>query len=560
MANLSRAGKRLMGFCRTNLFKRLESSGYSFLLSLSRHILRNYIFIYMIKNRLPLPIGKNISHNLDDYLEDQDIDNDDNEDNHLHLILDEEKYLVQASEVYHAFSGEALKKKFDRIRSEFFTDTLLANLIDDSRDIIKILKLAKNRTPDEDRQLNALCTLITKIHPKEKILIFTQFSDTAGYLYQQLKARGVNKIEFVTGGSDNPTLIVQKFSPKSNSKKINPENEIRVLITTDVLSEGQNLQDAHIVLNYDLPWAIIRLIQRAGRVDRIGQNSEQIICYSFLPEDGIEQIINLRRRLSHRIKQNAEVVGSDETFFDGDPVNMEDLYNERSGIMEEKDDDTEIDLASYAYQIWKNATDADPSLNRLIPDLPNVVYSTKENSDEPEKQGVIVYSRTADDSDVLAWIDTKGKIITQSQLTILKAAQCNALKPPLAKIKNHHDLVKKAIDFIKEEEKNTGGTLGKKNGVKYRTYMRLDRYCKDFENTLFVNDELKKAIDDIYRFQLKEFARETLNRQMKAGIDDQQLASLVVYLREEDKLAINNEDEQPNRELQIICSLGLKNI
>ncbi|MEO8962818.1 MAG: C-terminal helicase domain-containing protein [Ginsengibacter sp.] len=560
MANLSRAGKRLMGFCRTNLFKRLESSGYSFLLSLSRHILRNYIFIYAIKNRLPLPIGKNISHNLDDYLEDQDIDNDDNEDNHLHLILDEEKYLVQASEVYHAFSGEALKKKFDRIRSEFFTDTLLANLIDDSRDIIKILKLAKNRTPDEDRQLNALCTLITKIHPKEKILIFTQFSDTAGYLYQQLKARGVNKIEFVTGGSDNPTLIVQKFSPKSNSKKINPENEIRVLITTDVLSEGQNLQDAHIVLNYDLPWAIIRLIQRAGRVDRIGQNSEQIICYSFLPEDGIEQIINLRRRLSHRIKQNAEVVGSDETFFDGDPVNMEDLYNERSGIMEEKDDDTEIDLASYAYQIWKNATDADPSLNRLIPDLPNVVYSTKENSDEPEKQGVIVYSRTADDSDVLAWIDTKGKIITQSQLTILKAAQCNALKPPLAKIKNHHDLVKKAIDFIKEEEKNTGGTLGKKNGVKYRTYMRLDRYCKDFENTLFVNDELKKAIDDIYRFQLKEFARETLNRQMKAGIDDQQLASLVVYLREEDKLAINNEDEQPNRELQIICSLGLKNI
>jgi hypothetical protein len=227
--------------------------------------------------------------------------------------------------------------------------------------------------------------------------------------------------------------------------------------------------------------------------------------------------------------------------------------------MEEKDDDTEIDLASYAYQIWKNATDADPTLNKTIPNLPNVVYTTKVNNDEPEKEGVIVYSRTADDNDVLAWIDTKGKIITQSQLTILKAAQCNEMTLAITKIEKHHELVKQAIDFIKEEEKNTGGTLGKKNGVKYRTYMRLDRYCKDFENTLFVNDELKKAIDDIYKFPLKEFARETLNRQMKTGIDDNQLAALVVSLREEDKLAIINEDEQPFKEPQIICSLGLSN-
>jgi hypothetical protein len=88
MQNLSRAGRRLMGFCRTNLFKRLESSGFSFLLSLSRHILRNYLFVYATQNHLPIPIGKNISQNLDDYLEDRDIDDDD--DNHFKLILKEE--------------------------------------------------------------------------------------------------------------------------------------------------------------------------------------------------------------------------------------------------------------------------------------------------------------------------------------------------------------------------------------------------------------------------------------------------------------------------------------
>ena len=81
------------------------------------------------------------------------------------------------------------------------------------------------------------------------------------------------------------------------------------------MSEGQNLQDSHVITNFDLPWAIIRLIQRAGRVDRIGQEAEQIYCYSFFPADGVEEIINLRGRLNDRINENANIVGSDEIFF-----------------------------------------------------------------------------------------------------------------------------------------------------------------------------------------------------------------------------------------------------
>ena len=559
MQNLSRAGRRLMGFCRTNLFKRLESSGYSFLLSLSRHILRNYLFVYAAQNHLPIPIGKNISQNLDEYLEDSDTDNDGEGSNPLNRILKEETYLKKAEELYILFSSESYQKRFDWIRSEFFANALSVNLINDSKEIIKILNYGKDWNPNEDKQLNALNELLTKKHGKEKVLVFTQFADTAYYLTEQLKKRGITQLESVTGDNENPTELAHRFSPQCNHKTdtIKSNQELRVLITTDVLSEGQNLQDAHIILNYDLPWAIIRLIQRAGRVDRIGQKAEQIICYSFLPEDGIEAIINLRRRLTQRIKENANVVGSDETFFDGDPVNLTDLYNEKSGILDGEDDDTEVDLASLAYQIWKNATDANSELNKIIPDLPNVIYATKHNEDVPEKEGVIVYTRTSEENDVLAWVDNKGKIITQSQHTILKAAQCTPYTEPKYKLEKHHELVKSGIDFIREEEKNTGGSLGKKTGVKYRVYMRLDRYCN--ENTLFVNEQLKKAVDDIYKYPLKEFARETLNRQLKAGIGDDQLASLVVSLREEDKLAIVNENEQPNKEPQIICSLGLKN-
>jgi superfamily II DNA or RNA helicase len=558
IANLSRAGKRLMGFCRTNLFKRMESSGFSFLISLSRHILRNYVFLYAIQNNLPLPIGKNITHNLDDFLEDTDTDGDDEQENIINFILDENAYLDRAAKVYELYNSKRFKTKFDWIRSDLFKPALKKHLTVDSAEIIKILAKGENWNVAEDRKLNALHKLLFEKHKDEKVLVFTQFADTANYLSEHLKERKLKGIESVTGGNENPTAVAYRFSPESN--KIAPKSDdIRVLISTDVLSEGQNLQDAHIVLNYDLPWAIIRLIQRAGRVDRIGQKADQILCYSFLPEDGIEQIINLRLRLTNRIRQNAEVVGSDEVFFDGDPINVEDLYNEKSGMLDDEDGDGEVDLASYAFQIWKNATDENPELKKTIPNLPNVIYATKQNNISPEKEGVIVYTRTSDENDILAWIDIKGDIITQSQLTILKAAACNAAEKPLEKLTEHHQLVKKGMVHIHEGEKNTGGTLGKKTGVKYRVYMRLDRYCKEYENTLFVNDALKKAIDDIFKYPFKEFARETLNRQLKSGISDDDLVDLVVSLREEDKLCIVNIDEIINREPQIICSLGLKN-
>lgn len=557
ISNLSRAGKRLMGFCRTNLFKRLESSGYAFLLSIARHLLRNFVFIHAMENRLDLPIGKNVVENLDDFLEDNDMDQDDNTTK-ISFLVDENEFLRRASEVYNIFS-HTYSKNFLWLKSDLVKSDLTRALIEDCRILLKILKLAEEWKPELDRKLNALVDLLTVKHEHDKVLVFTQYADTAHYLGHQLSLRNVQKYAVVTGDEEHPTLFAQRFSPVSNDKPelVGTQDELRILITTDVLSEGQNLQDCHIILNYDLPWAIIRLIQRAGRVDRIGQKAEEILCYSFLPEDGLENIIRLRSRLTTRIRQNSEVVGSDETFFDGDPINISDLYSEKSGILDE-DDDAEIDLASYAYQIWKNALDKDPSLAKKIPDMPNVVYGTTVNKHEKENEGVIVYARTAEDTDALAWLDKKGRLITQSPLTILKAAECTPETEPKPRLDNHHALVKKAVEIIKSEEFNAGGALGKKSSVKYRVYMRLDRYCKENEGTIWVTAELKKAVDDIYKYPLKEYARDTLSRQLKAGISDEALSELVVSLRDDDKLCIKDVNEQSAKQLQIICSLGLR--
>jgi superfamily II DNA or RNA helicase len=579
LGNLTRAGRRLMGFCRTNLFKRLESSGHAFLLSLSRHVLRNSIVIYAIQNNLPIPIGKAIVDNFDDYLEDEDQETEaDNQtdkigeetnqvDSKGKLLLDIEKYNEKAQKLYEVYHT-TLHKKFDWIRPDFFAKILITNLISDAKELIEILKIAKDWQPEEDRQLNALHELLTVKHGKEKVLVFTQFADTAYYLYENLKARGVEQMDCVSGKSENPTASAQRFSPASNkmSDVISGSQEFRVLITTDVLSEGQNLQDAHIILNYDLPWAIIRLVQRAGRVDRIGQKAEQILCYSFLPEDGLEQIINLRRRLTDRLRQNAEVVGSDEVFFDGDHINISDLYSEKSGILDE--DEGEVDLASYAYQIWNDALKNDPTLEQTIVNMPNVSYATKKhergiilhsNVELLPADGVIVYTRTAEENDVLTWLDAQGNVLTQSQLAILKAAQCQPDTPAEYRLPNHHELVEQSMAFIQEEESRTfAGTLGKKSGVRYRTYMRLNNLYQQTAGTLFANDALKRAIDDIYNFTLREFARETINRQLKSGISDDDLARLVISLREENKLVIHNPEEDIHRHAQIICSMGLR--
>ena len=265
----------------------------------------------------------------------------------------------------------------------------------------------------------------------------------------------------VTGNSDDPTGFAHRFSPVSNQKqdKITDEGELRVLIATDVLSEGQNLQDCHVVVNYDLPWAIIRLIQRAGRVDRIGQTAEKILCHSFLPAEGVERIIDLRGRVRRRLEQNAEVVGADEAFFEdeADEQTVWNLYNERAGILDEGDDG-EVDLASHAYQIWKNAISANPKLEKTVTSLQDVVFSSRLHRPMVHRpEGVLVFVRTSDGNDALAYIDRKGKSITESQLEILSAAECSPDTPALPHHKSHHDLVKSGVRHIAQEEQRIGG-------------------------------------------------------------------------------------------------------
>lgn len=556
LSNLTKAGKRLMGFCRTNLFKRLESSGYAFLLSLARHAMRNFVYIHAIENGLDLPIGSQETKLMDEYLEEND-----EEAAVLGLVKihhDLDDYAVGAEKIY--LSMKANAKKYKWISPRFFKPKLKKQLREDAKIIMEILSIGKNWDASKDKQIDALEKLCQKDHKGQKILLFTQFADTAIYLENELKRRKLTDLVCVTGDTENPTAEAHRFSPNSNGAKLKG-SETRILITTDVLSEGQNLQDSHIIVNFDLPWALIRLIQRAGRVDRIGQKSAKIYCYSFLPADGVETIINLRSRLQNRIQENSEVVGSDEVFFDGDPINIRDLYNEKSGILDEDDGDDDVDLTSKAYEIWNQATKANPSLKKIIINLPNVVYATKEKPANILNSGVISYHKTALGVDVLSWLDENGHVRSRSQNKILKILECAIDTPAIDHLKNHHDLVARAVEFSNSTQKiSGGGHLGKRTSVRYKTYMRLLRFYEENKNTLFENEALKRAIDDIYKFPMQETAKALINRRMKLGLNDDELSHVVINLRKEGRLCLIEENDNEIKTPQIICSMGLKEI
>lgn len=566
IGDLSRAGKRLMGFCRTNLFKRLESGGQAFLQSVQRHIQRNHIVLYALEKNLPLPIGTQDAELLDPGIRDSDDpglwENEENNENDLTdegARLTESGFQENAAEIYDAYGGP-WKRRFKWLRASLFVTGLADDLRADNKALLKILSLCGEWNPSTDAKLNELEKLLRKKHPGDKVLIFTQFADTVRYLDEQLQARGLDRVCGVTGDSENPTAIAWRFSPVCNEKRnqIAPDQELRILIATDVLSEGQNLQDCSIVVNYDLPWAIIRLIQRAGRVDRIGQKAEKILCYSFLPAEGVERIIRLRSRVRQRLQENAEVVGTDEAFFEGEQSNRTilDLYHEKSSILD-GDGEGEVDLASYAYQIWKNAIADDPALQKIIPDMPPVVFATKPHQPaERQPSGVLVYLRTAEGNDALAWLDENGQSVTESQFAILRAAECSPQTPALPRLNDHHDLVGKAVELIRMEERSVGGQLGRPSGARFRTYERLFRYAENVKGTLFDSQELRRAIEDIHRYPLRPTAVDTLNRQLRSGISDEDLAKLVLALRDEDRLCLVHEEEQI-RDPRIICSLGL---
>ncbi len=283
----------LIHLIRVNLLKRMESSINSFALTVDRLLVN-------IRD-----IMKRIDSHKESEVEEMSIEDIEVDDNDFAPYLIGSKIKVLLQDV-------------DRVRWR-------QELKEDKELLVKLLREAREVDAPRDEKLRHLKDLIaTKCaNPinsgNKKVLIFTAFADTAEYLYQNIAAWARSELgihsALVTGRSSGnrttmPNLrkdiatIITSFSPLSKERdKIDESltDEISILISTDCLSEGQNLQDCDYVVNYDIHWNPVRIIQRFGRIDRIGSHNEIIQLVNFWPNMELDEYINLEARVSGRM-------------------------------------------------------------------------------------------------------------------------------------------------------------------------------------------------------------------------------------------------------------------
>ncbi len=325
------------------MVKRLESSWYSFFSTVGK--IRDHHQNAL--NKIKTYQAAKTDSVLDEDSETELFADDDLEDEVSEFTLGK-KRKIKLSEIDIAGNLEQykrdLKKDIDAL------DNLFANLSRFQDKINQEIKKANNYQSSDDK----LQVLIEKIRAKQhsgrndnnqKLVIFTAYRDTANYIFDQLKARGFSKIAMVSGSgslTDDSTketkkfeTILQRFAPftklfKEQEWQFEPkqnnvdekkafvdwiswladnnnqtyrqvQNPIDILIATDTLSEGQNLQDADMVINYDIHWNPVRIIQRMGRIDRLGSPNKKIFGINFWPSSNINSYLNLQGRIEHRM-------------------------------------------------------------------------------------------------------------------------------------------------------------------------------------------------------------------------------------------------------------------
>src|SRR3989344_6142500 len=302
------------GIFKTILLKRLESSIEAFRISVGRHIKFLKTMMSCLENGKFL--SKQAYTKLIKYIlsEDEDLD-EDSEEIEQEILAQLDKFNIT-----------------NYNKEEMFKDIKI-----DIQLLGGILEKIKNLTPDKDAKLLEFKNRLIKLHSKGQIVVFTYYKDTLDYIYKYLSEQNEFKkinIKKISGSGS--------FTPKERQKILEQfkNKEIDILLSTDVLSEGQNLQTAQMLINYDLHWNPTRMIQRAGRIDRIGSAYDKIYIYNFFPEDELEELLKLVNILQNKIINIDNSIGLDQTVL-GEKIHpkvfgiLRKIKNEDSSVLDE---------------------------------------------------------------------------------------------------------------------------------------------------------------------------------------------------------------------------------
>ncbi|WP_030483516.1 helicase-related protein [Nocardioides aequoreus] len=538
LADIRSGRGNVSGFVRIGLFKRLSSSGHSFILSLQRQRARNELFLYAIDQGLDVPLGTFSDQQF--RITDEDVE--DGTDLH------------GTTETRYTELQRRLPASTKWLSTTVFKPSLKKDLLRDNKIITELLDTFGAWDPSKDSKVDVLVNLLRTTHDGDKVLIFTEYVDTADYVAQALREAGIDNVGLASGNTEDLADLARRFSPESNrlpgqEAEATVDDPIDVLVATDVLSEGQNLQDAHVVVNYDLPWAIIRIIQRAGRVDRVGQKSDTVHIY-LITHEKVEQAIRLRQRIRQRLGDNAAAFGSDEQFFGGDDeINLlDDLYKGSVPSEDELDSsEGEADAVSEAWLVWSRVKDDKPELAAKVVRMQDMVHSTRDPRDHELRTGVTCFASTASGVHAFATSYTgDGGREVERLLTPLEALHIFRAEDttPTAPLREDHFEREGALVHGKlTTEMVAAGNL---KGARKWAVERLG-------GTIF-GDDASQALAAMMDRPLTEHANLRLRQARRSKYGDQDLADLIKQLHEEERLVIGTSDKDA---ITIVCSIGV---
>ena len=533
---LEQIGRNLRGLMKVLVLKRLESSVFAFKRTIEKLLKIHELFYKSIESGF-IPAGEEAAE----------------------LLYDAESY----DEENLLENLERLSEKYDL--NAFKIDELKEDVDNDIRILSEINDSVGKIDPETDDKLETLKEILANPPmDTEKVLIFTQYADTAKYLYENLKNDDVKRI---TSKEKNRLSIIRRFAPKSNNYELREgEKEIRILVSTDILSEGLNLQDAFIVINYDLHWNPVRLIQRIGRLDRLQQSADKVYVHNFFPEKKLERHLRLKERVQHRIDEIQRTIGEDAHILDKtEQINEEAMYaiyekmSYKLEDFEAGSDPLSEDLfgMNEAEELIREIREKEPEYFDYIKNLPDGIRAAKSSTERAN----FIFCEAGDYQKIFL-TDKNDNLIKTDIITAINKIKCDKDENPL---KLPAEFNKSVTEVMKRFRRDVGERMTKREAMKtlkpQQRYVlnKLQRYYEEIDNPETKSDI--ERLKEVFGFPLSNIILQHLGKLRRGGIEGKALFDRLkeIYFQ----YGLHRVKEQEEKELspydipKIVCSMAM---
>lgn len=358
--------RNIGGFMKGILIKRLESSFYAFRRSVRRFIESYEKFISMFENGT-VYISKNV-----------------------------DVYDLLANDDLSALERFVLEDKAQKYPAEDFR----GNFVDDLKHDLQLLRSIEAlwESVDADPKLEAFTTALKddSVLNDRRLIVFTESKETGEYLFERINQQYPGRVMFFSsiGGlsgnpqvTHNPALARDKIQAAFDPNHKERDERLRILITTDILSEGINLHRGNVLINYDLPWNPTRLLQRAGRVNRLGTEHPDIFIYNFFPTTQADSHLGLEANITNKIQLFHDILGEDARYLsDGEEFGSRELFDTLNRKQAYTGEGEDVDSELKYLEMMRTLRDGNPHLFEKIKRLPKKARSGRKVDSLPVDQ------------------------------------------------------------------------------------------------------------------------------------------------------------------------------